>query len=258
MTKQHGLHEQPDVTTEWEAICASLVNRVERRCWSVAAVAVAFSLAQFLAPRLWPEPPKERVVATTVDAITGDTKVSDFVKGPKDIPAKEAQDVKNAMAFVRAREGYDWMFLKRDHSTVKRMSTVAVFREHDKQFDGENALDKVWSDSQLHCIDVISARPTGKAPDGSAEMVVNYEKVVTFKNQGMRPQVTRHVATLHYTYEPEVAMKPEDRAENPFGFVVTAYRSDTELTAKAAPPLNRDCRIVNPAAAEALALGAPR
>ena len=40
---------------------------------------------------------------------------------------------------------------------------------------------------------------------------------------------TRHVATLVYEYQPKVLAKEKDRLENPFGFVVVAYRSDPEI-----------------------------
>ena len=44
---------------------------------------------------------------------------------------------------------------------------------------------------------------------------------------------TRHVASIVYEYQPKVLAKEKDRIENPFGFVVTAYRSDPEI---ASPP----------------------
>ena len=40
---------------------------------------------------------------------------------------------------------------------------------------------------------------------------------------------TRHVASIVYKYQPSVLAKESDRLENPFGFVVTAYRSDPEI-----------------------------
>ena len=40
---------------------------------------------------------------------------------------------------------------------------------------------------------------------------------------------TRHVASVVFQYQPKVLSKERDRLENPFGFVVTAYRSDPEI-----------------------------
>jgi type IV secretion system protein VirB8 len=44
---------------------------------------------------------------------------------------------------------------------------------------------------------------------------------------------TRHVASVVYQYQPKVLAKERDRLENPFGFVVTAYRSDPEINTAA-------------------------
>ena len=40
---------------------------------------------------------------------------------------------------------------------------------------------------------------------------------------------TRHVASVVFQYQPKVLAKERDRLENPFGFVVMAYRSDPEI-----------------------------
>jgi type IV secretion system protein VirB8 len=37
------------------------------------------------------------------------------------------------------------------------------------------------------------------------------------------------VASVVYQYQPDALAKEGDRLENPFGFVVTAYRSDPEI-----------------------------
>jgi type IV secretion system protein VirB8 len=42
------------------------------------------------------------------------------------------------------------------------------------------------------------------------------------------------VASIVYQYQPKVLAKEADRLENPFGFVVTAYRSDPEINTQAA------------------------
>jgi type IV secretion system protein VirB8 len=44
---------------------------------------------------------------------------------------------------------------------------------------------------------------------------------------------TRHVASVVFQYQPKVLAKERDRLENPFGFVVMAYRSDPEINTAA-------------------------
>jgi type IV secretion system protein VirB8 len=40
-----------------------------------------------------------------------------------------------------------------------------------------------------------------------------------------------------YEYQPKVLAKEKDRLENPFGFVVLAYRSDPEINTPATSPV---------------------
>ena len=65
------------------------------------------------------------------------------------------------------------------------------------------------------------------------EATVTYDKVVRLADRNLPDSTTRHVATLVYEYQPKVLAKERDRLENPFGFVVTAYRSDPEINTSA-------------------------
>ena len=65
------------------------------------------------------------------------------------------------------------------------------------------------------------------------EATVTYEKVVRLKDRNLPEVTTRHVASIVYQYQPKVLAKESDRLENPFGFVVTAYRSDPEINTAA-------------------------
>ena len=44
---------------------------------------------------------------------------------------------------------------------------------------------------------------------------------------------TRHAASVVVQYHPKVLANERDRLENPFGFVVMAYRSDPEINTAA-------------------------
>ncbi|WP_051241549.1 type IV secretion system protein [Azohydromonas australica] len=216
--------------TQWEAIVQSLVGRFERRLNTVMAAAIVAVGAAYAAPRLWPEPPRQVPVVVVVDRYTGASMVMEKADVRK-IPAKELLDIRNARDFVRAREGYSWDHLQADHDAVQRMSTPEVFAAYDRQFDGDAGVQKVRRNAELHRVNIISARPAGGVPDGSESIVVTYEKTVSYSGRAQPPQTTQHVATLHYVYRPEVPMAPQDRQENPLGYVVTAYRSDPIVTA---------------------------
>jgi hypothetical protein len=68
------------------------------------------------------------------------------------------------------------------------------------------------------------------------EATVTYDKVVRLTDRNLPEVTTRHVASVVFQYQPKVLAKERDRLENPFGFVVTAYRSDPEINTAAPGP----------------------
>jgi hypothetical protein len=60
--------------------------------------------------------------------------------------------------------------------------------------------------------------------------------VVRLTDRNLPEVTTRHVASVVFQYQPKVLAKERDRLENPFGFVVTAYRSDPEINTAARGP----------------------
>jgi type IV secretion system protein VirB8 len=136
---------------------------------------------------------------------------------------------------VRAREGYDWQFLQRDFDQVARMAVPAVFADYNRQFEGETALHKRLRGAEAWRIDIVGVRLAPGGRQGNrGEATVTYDKVVRLTERDLPETRTRHVASVVYEYQPEVLAAERDRLENPFGFVVTAYRSDPEIATVAA------------------------
>ena len=147
----------------------------------------------------------------------------------------EALDKHNLAVFVRAREGYLWWFLQRDFDQVARMAVPAVFADYNRQFEGESALQKKLAGAEEWRINIVGVRLSASGRRGnSGTATVTYEKVVRLTDRNLPDTSTRHVASIVYEYQPKVLAKEKDRIENPFGFVVTAYRSDPEI---ASPPI---------------------
>jgi type IV secretion system protein VirB8 len=142
----------------------------------------------------------------------------------------EALDKHNLAMFVRARESYSWMFLQRDFDQVARMAVPAVFAEYNRQYEGDNALQKEVGATEEWRINIVSVRLRASGRSGNqSDATVTYDKVVRLTDRNLPEVTTRHVASVVYQYQPKVLSKEADRLENPFGFVVTAYRSDPEI-----------------------------
>ena len=175
--------------------------------------------------------PLRRVVEIpiVVDRVTGETTIQQRLS-VETVPPMEALDKHNLAAFVRAREGYNWQFLQRDFDQVARMAVPAVFGVYSRQFDGEGALHKRIAASEDWRIDIVGVRLAASGRRGNrGEATVTYDKVVHLVERNLPDTKTRHVASIVYEYQPKVLANERDRLENPFGFVVTAYRSDPEI-----------------------------
>jgi type IV secretion system protein VirB8 len=213
----------------WEVDRALMLERSERRAWRVAAAGLALGLVGIAA--VFVQGPLRRVVEIpiVVDRVTGEATVQQRLS-VETIPPLEALDKHNLATFVRAREGYNWQFLQRDFDQVARMAVLAVFSDYSRQFEGEAALHKKVGQAEHWRINVVSVRlgPTGRSGN-RGEATVTYDKTVHVVQRGLPDTTTRHVASVVYEYQPKVLAKERDRIENPFGFVVTAYRSDPEI-----------------------------
>jgi type IV secretion system protein VirB8 len=126
------------------------------------------------------------------------------------------------------------MFLQRDFDQVARMAVPAVFADYNRQFDGDAALQKKLAGNEEWRINVVGVRlaPSGRRGN-RGDAAVTYDKVVRMSDRSLPDASTRHVASIVYEYQPKVLARERDRIENPFGFVVTAYRSDPEIASPA-------------------------
>lgn len=217
----------------WEVDRALMLERSERRAWWVAIAGLVLGLIGIAA--VFVQGPLRRVVEIpiVVDRVTGEATVQQRLS-VETIPPMEALDKHNLATFVRAREGYSWMFLQRDFDQVARMAVPAVFADYNRQFEGDGALQKRIGAAEDWRINVIGVRLAASGRAGNqGEATVTYDKVVRLTDRNLPEVTTRHVASVVYQYQPKVLAKERDRLENPFGFVVTAYRSDPEINTAA-------------------------
>lgn len=218
-----------EANAAWEVDRAMQLERSERRAWQVALAGGVIGLIGIAA--VFVQGPLRRVVEIpiVVDRLTGEATVQQRLD-VETIPPLEALDKHNLAAFVRAREGYSWTFLQRDFDQVSRMAVPGVFADYNRQFEGDAALHKRIAGAQDWRITVIGVRLAAAGRSGNnGQATVTYEKVVRFTDRSLPDITTRHVASVVFEYQPKVLAKERDRLENPFGFVVTAYRSDPEI-----------------------------
>lgn len=222
-----------DANCTWEIDRAALLERSERRAWWVAIAGMALGLIGIAA--VFVQGPLRRVVEIpiVVDRVTGEATIQQRLS-VETIPPMESLDKHNLANFVRAREGYSWMFLQRDFDQVARMAVPAVFADYNRHFEGDTSLQKKIGAAEDWRINVVGVRLAASGRSGNrGEATVTYDKVVRLTDRNLPEVSTRHVASVVFQYQPKVLAMERDRLENPFGFVVTAYRSDPEINTAA-------------------------
>ena len=219
----------------WELDRALMFHCSERRGWIVGGVGVVLAILGVLA--VFAQGALRQVVEIpiVVDKVTGETTIQQRLS-VESVPPMEALDKHNLAVFVRAREGYSWWFLQRDFEQVSRMAVPGVFADYNRLFEGEAALQKKLAGAEEWRINVVGVRLSPSGRRGNAGVgSVTYEKVVRLTDRNLPDVTTRHAASIVYEYQPKVLAKEKDRIENPFGFVVTAYRSDPEINTAPSP-----------------------
>jgi type IV secretion system protein VirB8 len=232
-TTRDAVQEPPDAACTanqgWEIDRALMLERSERRAWWVAVAGLVLGLIGIAA--VFAQGPLRRVVEIpiVVDRVTGEATIQQRLSA-ETIPPLEALDKHNLATFVRAREGYSWAFLQRDFDQVARMAVPAIFADYNRQFEGEAALHKRIGAAEDWRIQIVGVRLPASGRSGNrGDATVTYDKTVRRPDRNLPDVTTRHVASVVFQYQPRVFAKERDRLENPFGFVVTAYRSDPEI-----------------------------
>lgn len=220
----------------WELERSLMLHTSERRAWWVAGASA--SVAVLCAVAVLAQGPLRQVIGVpiVVDKTTGETTVGQRL-GVETVPPQDALDKHNLAVFVRAREGYSWWWLQRDFDQVGRMAVPTVFADYSRLFEGEAALQKKLVSAEEWRINIVGVRLDATGRRGNrGDATVTYDKVMHRVDRNRPDVITRHVASIVFEYQPKVLAKEADRVENPFGFVVTAYRSDPEISTPPGSP----------------------
>lgn len=231
MKSDLGAHDQ---NADWEVDRELQRDKSERLAWGVAKGACALAVLAVAGIVTMAAMREVVFIPLVVDSITGATTVGQRLDDDT-VPAVEALDKGSAERFVRAREGYVYRMLQNDMDAVARMSTPEVFAPYFKPYDlneTRKPRDEDWKGNVEQRVEIIGTRLTGAARDGTKarEAIVTYDLVNTYFDASRPSTRQRYVATVRFEYRPNMKMKPQDRNENPFGFVVTSYRSDVMAT----------------------------
>lgn len=222
---------------DFELTIADIARRSERRAWTAAWTAVALSLV-LAAGYFYMLPLKEKVpYLVMADAYTGTSTVArlqeDFSN--RSISSSEAINRSNVAHFVLARESYDVALMNlRDWATVYTMASADVAAEYSALHANQNPESpyNVYGRGRAIRVKLLSivliGGGEGRAPKGAT---VRFQRSLLDKASGASRRLDGKIATLEFSYKPNLKMDEERRIENPLGFQVTSYRVDSDYAA---------------------------
>jgi type IV secretion system protein VirB8 len=225
---------------DFELTIADIARRSERRAWGVAFGAVILSLI-LAGGYFYMLPLKERVpFLVMADAYTGTSTVARLTEDAVNqrITASDAVNRSNVAHFILARESYDLALTNlRDWATVLTMSASDVGAAYRGMYASTNPDSpyKLYGKDRAIRVKILSIVMIGKGPNNVPKgATVRFQRSVYDKQSGGTKPLDSKIATLEFTYKPNLKMEEQHRIENPLGFQVTSYRVDNDYAS--APP----------------------
>ncbi|GGA22078.1 virB8 family protein [Dyella nitratireducens] len=241
--KSRGSHIDKSIAAavNFEVTIADIAKRSERRAWLIAAVSIVLSLI-LLGGYFYLLPLKEKVpYVVMADAYTGTSSVArltgDFAH--RQITTSEAINRSNVAHFVLARESYDWGTISmRDWPTVLTMAApdvAAAYRNWLSQTNTEGPL-AMYGKNQSIRIKILSIVLNDSTPNQTPKSAtVRFQRLLFNNSSGATQPLDSKIATLVFTYKPDLQMNDQYRVENPLGFQVTHYRVDDDYDTRPPP-----------------------
>lgn len=228
-------------SVNFEVSIADLAKRSERRAWMVAFSAIGMALI-LACGCFYMLPLKEKVpFLVLADAYSGTSSLSrltdDVVN--RRVTASEAINRSNVAHFVLARESYDLALTNlRDWPTVLTMSASDVARAYMNLHaaNNEESPYKLYGKSYALRLKILSIVLIGDEHGGTPKgATVRFQRTIYDKNNGSSRPLDNKIATIEFTYKPNLRMDDRNRIENPLGFQVTAYRVDNDYGSSPTP-----------------------
>ncbi len=230
-------------SVSFELTIADLAKRSERRAWWVAFTAVIVALI-LLGGYFYMLPLKEKVpYVIMADAYTGTSTVAkltnDFTN--RQITTSEAINKSNVAHYITARESYDSSTTAYQNGWITSivMSSPKVAAAYKNQVLSTTNPDnpsKVYGKDKALRINILSislhGAGVGQTPKSAT---VRFQRSVYDKTSGLTSPLDSKIATLEFTYVPDLRMDDQYRIDNPLGFQVSDYRVDNDYESPAAP-----------------------
>lgn len=226
-TKERGVTPNDNLRgIEWEAELNENLRKSVRRQSILNYIQAALNIA-LVVGIVTMLPLKQTVpYIVRVDTLTGATEIGQTVKDY--VAESELADKHWVKNFVVARERYNYRLLQHDYDTVKSLAGDVPWKEYSELFSGPKALDRQLGENVQFTPEIISITLTENAGQKFATVRLKVEQR-DMRTESMQRTIHK-VATLRYEYKPSLFTSERAAIENPFGFTVLGYQTDSEFT----------------------------
>jgi type IV secretion system protein VirB8 len=215
---------QKDIPSQmnWEYDLVLQERRSRVLAWRVAIFAGAVALLSLLS--LVSILPLKEVIpyVVKVDDVTGDASIvqsaASYVNG------SDINDKHWLKRYVVARDRYDYYLLQTDFDFVKNLSGPSALRTYVEQFSEPVKIQDKYKDQVKIIPEILSITITRK---GYA--TVRYQVSILDRRKSETPFIQRKVATIAYSYDVKRTGTSAEMIENPLGFTVDGYQTETEF-----------------------------
>ncbi len=206
----------------WEYDLVLQERRSRVLAWRVAVFACAVALMALLTLVLI-LPLKEVVpYVVKVDDVTGDASIVQSAAGF--VSGSDINDKHWLKRYVIARDRYDYYLLQTDFDFVKNLSSPGALRTYIEQFSEPIKIQDKYKDQVKMIPEILSITITRK---GYA--TVRYQVSILDRRKSETPFIQRRVATIAYNYDAKRTGTSAEMIENPLGFTVDGYQTETEF-----------------------------
>ena len=237
-TESNGEHSSDNTTKaqdnfkkalDWETSRLELVEKSEKRAWLCSKILGLCLISTAAAIAVMMPLKKTEPFVIRVNQNTGEAAVL-AIANEKDIPFSEMMDKYWLNQYVLSRESYDYRTLEHDYLKTRELSLPNVFDPYAAQFStDDNSLDRLLGDSKKIVVEVHTV-----VPNGNGIATVRFGKKLVDTQTNAVDSSQNWTATIAYEYIPNFKADEPSRLINPFGFKVTSYRMDPDLTVGAA------------------------
>lgn len=209
----------------WEVERQVLLENSAASAWRISYILAAALVLALIALAVLAPFYKVIPLTFTVDRNSGLIQMVD-PSGVSKIDSLEAVDKHFAVEYVLHRERYEYTLLQMDHDYTVGMSSDSVASRYKALYDGPNSREKrLGADTSQR----LTIKSVTLPPGAPGRAVVRFERITRQNGQDLAPE--SFVATLSYEYIPPKTFKREKEiVSNPFGFTVTGYSVDAEVT----------------------------